>query len=33
LRLVLLPDGSLQASSARRERNRVWRWPAAENCP
>jgi competence protein ComEC len=33
LRLVLLPDGSLQASSARRERNRVWRWATAENCP
>ncbi len=33
LRLVLLPDGGLRASSARRERNRIWRWPAAENCP
>jgi len=33
LRLVLLADGSLKASSARNERNRIWRWPAAENCP
>jgi competence protein ComEC len=33
LRLVLLPDGGREASSARRQRNRIWRWPAAENCP
>jgi competence protein ComEC len=33
LRLVLGQDGSLEASSARRERNRIWRWAAAENCP
>jgi len=33
LRLVLGPDGSLKARSARRERNRIWRWPAAVNCP
>jgi competence protein ComEC len=33
LRLVLHRDGSVQAASARRERNRVWRWPPAENCP
>jgi competence protein ComEC len=33
LRLVLGPDGSLKARSARREQNRIWRWPAAENCP
>jgi competence protein ComEC len=33
LRLVLQPDGKVKAASARRKRNRVWRWPAAENCP
>jgi competence protein ComEC len=33
LRVVLDPDGSMHASSARRQRNRIWRWPAAENCP
>jgi len=33
LRLTLHPDGSLAASSARRQRDRVWRWPVAENCP
>jgi competence protein ComEC len=33
LRLVLHLDGSLKVSSARRERNRIWRWAAAENCP
>jgi competence protein ComEC len=33
LRLLLHPDGSLEASSARRKRNRIWRWPAAGNCP
>ena len=33
LRLVLFPDGDLKSSSARRERKRIWRWPAAENCP
>ena len=32
-RLVLFPDGDLKSSSARRERKRIWRWPAAENCP
>ena len=33
LRLLLLPDGGLKVSSARRERKRIWRWAAAENCP
>jgi competence protein ComEC len=33
LRLLLAPDGSLDANSARRERKRIWRWAAAENCP
>ena len=33
LRLTLNSDGSLQASSARRQRDRVWRWPADVNCP
>jgi competence protein ComEC len=33
LRLVLHLDGGLEVSSARRERNRIWRWAAAENCP
>jgi competence protein ComEC len=33
LRVLLHPDGSVQATSARRKRNRVWRWPVAENCP
>jgi len=33
LRVVLDPEGPMQASSARRQRNRIWRWQAAENCP
>lgn len=33
IRLVLQPDGGVNAMSARRERNRIWRWPAAPNCP
>jgi competence protein ComEC len=33
LRIVLDPDGPMHAVSARRQRNRIWRWPAAENCP
>jgi len=33
LRLLLLPDGGLKVSSARRERKRIWRWAVAENCP
>ena len=33
LRLLIGPDGQIEASSARRQRLRVWRWAAAENCP
>lgn len=33
IRLRLQTDGGIQASSARRQRNRIWRWPAARNCP
>lgn len=33
VRLKLLPGGSIDAASARRKRNRIWRWPAARNCP
>ncbi len=33
LRVVLRADGSWHAASARRQRNRIWRWPAAANCP
>jgi competence protein ComEC len=33
LRVVLHPDGTMLAASARRQRKRAWRWPAAENCP
>jgi competence protein ComEC len=33
LRLVLRPGESLRATSARRVRDRIWRWPATDNCP
>jgi competence protein ComEC len=33
LRVVMAPGGRLTASSARRERRRIWRWPATKNCP
>jgi competence protein ComEC len=33
LKVVLGADGTANASSARRARNRAWRWPASENCP
>jgi competence protein ComEC len=33
IRLRLRRDGKLEASSARRVRNRIWRHPAAPNCP
>jgi competence protein ComEC len=33
LRVLLGADGTLHADSARRQRNRIWRWPAAANCP
>jgi competence protein ComEC len=33
IRLWLHRDGGLDAISARRARNRIWRWPAGANCP
>ena len=33
LRLLLNKNGEVQAESARRQRNRIWRWPAADHCP
>lgn len=33
LRITLHPDGKIRAESARRQRQRLWRWPAARNCP
>lgn len=33
VRFSLDSTGEIRASSARRERNRIWRWPAAHNCP
>ncbi len=33
IRLVLEPDGALTARSARNSRDRIWRWPAAKDCP
>lgn len=33
LKVTIFPQGDIEASSARRHRNRIWRWPAAENCP
>jgi competence protein ComEC len=33
IRFKLKSDGNLDTSSARREKNRIWRWPAAGNCP
>lgn len=33
IRLRLFPDGGMEARSARRVKNRAWRWPAAGNCP
>ena len=33
IRLKLHPGGGIEAVSARRVRNRIWRWPAALNCP
>ena len=33
IRLLVEPGVELQASSARLERRRIWRWPAAANCP
>jgi competence protein ComEC len=33
IRLRTGPDGEWLAESARRERRRIWRWPAGANCP
>jgi competence protein ComEC len=33
IRLKMQADGKIKISSARRQRNRLWRWPAAPNCP
>ena len=33
IRVLLEPGVELQASSARLERRRIWRWPAAPGCP
>ena len=33
LRLILESNGNIAASSARRQRKRIWRWPASDNCP
>jgi competence protein ComEC len=33
IRLLMEPGVEMHASSARLERRRIWRWPAAPNCP
>ncbi len=33
VRILLTADGEIHAESARRKRNRIWRWPAAAECP
>lgn len=33
IRVHIAADGSIRAQSARRQRNRIWRWPAAAECP
>jgi competence protein ComEC len=33
LRVHVSADGAINAESARRKRNKVWRWPAAPECP
>ena len=33
VRVLLSPDGLIVAESARRIRNKIWRWPAAPECP
>lgn len=33
IRLRAGPDGEWLAESARRQRQRIWRWPAGANCP
>jgi competence protein ComEC len=33
VRILLTADGNIHAESARRKRNKIWRWPAAPECP
>lgn len=33
VRILLAADGEIHAESARRKRNKIWRWPAAPECP
>jgi competence protein ComEC len=33
VRILLTADGNIHAESARRKRNRIWRWPVAPECP
>jgi competence protein ComEC len=33
VRILLTADGGIHAESARRTRNKIWRWPAAQGCP
>ncbi len=33
VRILLTADGNILAESARRKRNKIWRWPAAPECP
>jgi len=33
VRILITADGEIHAQSARRKRNRIWRWPAGPKCP
>lgn len=33
VRILLTADGNIHAESARRKRERIWRWPVAPHCP
>jgi competence protein ComEC len=33
VRILITADGNIHAESARRKRDRIWRWPAAPGCP
>jgi competence protein ComEC len=33
VRILITADGNIHAESARRKRNKIWRWPAAPECP
>ena len=33
VRILITADGEIHAQSARRKRNRIWRWPAGPECP